>query len=370
MTMASAGTGRFGAAFDRLGVEHAWTRTRGSPDVVIGIVDRGVQLDHPLLGPNIRRDLVPPALSADSHEINGTHAAGVAAGRHSDADDFSGVAPDSRLLPVRFHAEGGPQELDLAHAIEYAVERGACIVNISAAGDLSRPATQRAVQYAATRNVLVVCAAAGPADPAIDETLPNLLRVLPVGEDLAPLPDYSTAVAHLAAPAFARVPHWRGSGHAAITAAGLGAPYVSGCAALVRALNPGWGYHEIKEHLMVSGVCEPGLSDRCRDGRVLHVANAVRGPLAPVDGALCLSWSSLNDAELRWTLRYRASLCAQVVALYRPHGDQHWRELAFARAGALRMTIPAEQLRRSTGTLRLACRDSNFHCDDVELTIR
>ena len=33
------------------------------------------------------------------------------------------------------------------------------------------------------------------------------------------------------------------------------------------------------------------------------------------------------------------------------------------------MTVPAASLRRSSGTLRLACRESNFHADDIELTI-
>src|SRR5687768_14772286 len=126
MMNAAADHGRFGAAFERLGIERAWTRTRGSPDVVIGIVDRGVQRDHPLLGPNIRRDHSMHALSADADEADGTHAAGVAAGRCSEGESFSGVAPASRLLSVRFTTRPGPQALDLAHAIEYAVEMGAC----------------------------------------------------------------------------------------------------------------------------------------------------------------------------------------------------------------------------------------------------
>jgi hypothetical protein len=58
------------------------------------------------------------------------------------------------------------------------------------------------------------------------------------------------------------------------------------------------------------------------------------------------------------------------VALYRPHGDEHWRELAFARAAALKMTIPAFALRRSSGTLRIACREANFHSDEISLTIK
>ncbi len=46
MKIAAAATGRYGTAFEWLGIERAWSRTRGSNTVVIGIVDQGVQLDR------------------------------------------------------------------------------------------------------------------------------------------------------------------------------------------------------------------------------------------------------------------------------------------------------------------------------------
>jgi subtilisin family serine protease len=374
MTTAAAKQGRFGAAFEWLGVERAWTRTRGSPDVVIGIVDEGVQTDHPLIGPNIHKELAPHAIPSGSHEIPGTHAAGVAAGRESDVERFSGVAPQARILPVRFTTGVGPQALDLAHAIEYAVEMGACIVNISYAGNVALGAVRRAIQYAAARNALVVCSAVESSGAGgsseITDRVPNQINVLSIGEQFQPLTICGRDGAHLAAPGFARVPHWRGSGHSVLVGPAIGAPYVTGCAALVKALNPSWGYHEIKEHLLASGTVHPALDGKCQTGSVLNVANAVLGPIELKTDTKALTWSSLNDASIEWTLRYRAALCTNAVALYRPHGDEHWRELAFARAGALRMNIPASALRRSSGTLRVACRESNFYSEEVPLTIR
>ena len=364
MMMGAASQGRYGAAFEWLGVERAWTRTRGNPEVIIAIVDEGVQLDHPLLGPNIRQDPAQHAPSGGSHEIPGTHAAGVAAGTQSEVDSFSGVAPGARLLPVRFSTGTGPQALDLAHAIEYAVEMGASIINVSNAGDVSSSTVQRAIQYAATRNVLVVCSAVDA-----HRQSPNQLNVLSVDEDFQPLAECPRESAHLAAPGIARVPQWRGSGHSVLVGSAMGAPYVSGCAALLKSLNPGWGYHELKDHLLASGTPRPELVSKCHTGNLLNIENAVLGPLALVLDSNSLRWSSLNDAVLEWRLRYRAALCANAVALYRPHGDEHWRELASARAAALKMTIPARELRRSTGTLRLASRESNFHSGEVELTI-
>jgi subtilisin family serine protease len=367
MTADAVAQGRFGTAFDWLGIERAWLRTRGSSAVVIGIVDQGVQLDHPLLGPNIQKDHSHHPAATGEHDIPGTHAAGVAAGRPSD-EMFSGVAPEARILPVRYGT--GPQSLDLAHAIEYAVEMGAHVVNIGHDADMSTQSVRRAVEYAATRNVLVVCAAP-PADappPGEDETPPNLITVVSVSEHLEPLG--GRGCGDIAAPGFARVPHWRGTGHTTLANAAIGAPYVSGCAALIKALNPGWGYHELREHMLVSGTARPELAGKCHDGRMLNVAEAVLGPVELATDARTLQWSSLNDALLSWNLRYKSAYCINAVALYRPHGDDHWRELAYARASSLHMVVPAASLRRSSGTLRIASREANFHSDEVALTIR
>lgn len=367
--------GSFGAAFDWLGVKRAWARTRGSPGVLIAIVDGGVQVDHPLLGPNIPPGVARHAGSADSHEMPGTHAAGIVAGVHGGAVGFSGVAPGSRILPVRYATQGGTQALDLAHAIEYAVEMGACIVNLAYGADLAATGVPRAIQYAATRNALVVTSADHVADaPLAPEQAPNTLRVLAVDPDCKPLSNYRSprggSRADIAAPGFARVPRWRGDGHSELYGAAVAPAYVSGCAALLKALNPGWGYHEIKEHLLASGSARPQLAELCASGQLLDIGDAVLGPLAHAEEIRSLTWSPLADAVMHWKLRYRPPFCANIVALYRPHGDEHWRELAYARAGALKMTVPAASLRRSSGILRLACREANFHADDVELTIR
>jgi subtilisin family serine protease len=368
MTSSAAAHDRFGTAFGLLGVERAWQRTRGSSAVVIGIVDQGVQLDHPLLGPNIQQEHAHHAGVAGEHDIPGTHAAGVAAGRSCDTEKFSGVAPESRILPVRYSNGTGRQGLDLAHAIEYAVEMGAHVVNVGHEADLGTPAAHRALQYAATRNVLVVCAAPRRAPPTGEAAPPNLISVVSLNDRFEPFEE--RACADIAAPGFARVPHWRGTGHTLLENAAVGAPYVSGCAALVKALNPGWGYHELREHLLVSGTSRPGLAEISCEGRVLDVANAVLGPLELATDAGTLQWSSLNDALLSWKLRYRSAYCINAVALYRPHGDDHWRELAYSRASSLHMVVPAASLRRSSGTLKIASREANFCTQEIALTIR
>jgi len=271
---------------------------------------------------------------------------------------------------VQFSPNGGAQTFDLAHAIEYAAEMGACIIVVSHTADVSSPSVLRAMQYAATRNALVVCSATRPPqNTTIENAAPNLLCVLDVDARGQLLPGCLEAIAHLAAPGFARVPAWQGAGCRDHTGPGLGAPHVAGCAALIKSLNPAWGYHEIREHLLSSATVVSELARRCQAGAVLNAAHAVLGPIELEHETPPLKWTSLDDVEIRWKLRYRSAMCANVVALYRAQGSDHWRELGHTRARELRMTIPSEALRRSSGTLRLSARDSNFYADEIELTI-
>ena len=82
---------------------------------------------------------------------------------------------------ARLRNQNGVILVDLAHAIEYAVEMGACIVNLAYGADLAATGVPRAIQYAATRNALVVTSADHVADaPLAPEQAPNTLRVLAV----------------------------------------------------------------------------------------------------------------------------------------------------------------------------------------------
>jgi subtilisin family serine protease len=114
----------------------AWHYTRGSPDVVIAVLDDGVQVDHPDLEGNISAlgadfaSLPPsrdpsPKTSADRH---GTAVAGVAAARGDNGLGVTGICPRCAILPIRVH---GSSNLGTAAAFRYAVEQGADIITNS-----------------------------------------------------------------------------------------------------------------------------------------------------------------------------------------------------------------------------------------------
>jgi membrane-anchored mycosin MYCP len=117
---------------------------------------------------------------------HGTIVAGLIAASPDPSTGFAGVAPDATVLPIRqsssYYGVKNAKQSDadkvagttssLAAAIEYAVDRGATVINISEAScrNPSQPAdagVQLAVDYALANNVVVV-AAAGNVDDSTD----------------------------------------------------------------------------------------------------------------------------------------------------------------------------------------------------------
>jgi subtilisin family serine protease len=170
-------------ALDRIGVEEAWTASRGA-GVVVAVIDTGVDLDHPDLREQLLRDaegrvvgldLVADEQPADRHG-HGTLVAGVIAASAGNGEGIAGIAPEARIMPVRaLDDEGSGRGRDVDTAIRWAVDHGAHVVNLSLesvkGSDGSSPgpgAPTAAVRYAWERGVIVVAAAGNGGAPLSD----------------------------------------------------------------------------------------------------------------------------------------------------------------------------------------------------------
>lgn len=123
-----------GGTFDAdVDAPEAWAVTRGSPDVIIAVLDDGVQTDHPDLAANIRhagRDFTVASSAVDGNpksggDIHGTAVAGIAAARGDNALGISGICPACTILPIRVFRSSN---LGTAAAFRYAVEQGADVI--------------------------------------------------------------------------------------------------------------------------------------------------------------------------------------------------------------------------------------------------
>jgi serine protease len=123
-------------ALDEIGVADAWARTRGA-GVTIGIVDSGVDADHPDLAGQI--DALVTCLEGTCREGeafdddgHGTVVAGIAAAQAGNGEGVAGVAPDARLIVAKvLDSEGAGTTEDINNGIRWVVDRGARVVNLS-----------------------------------------------------------------------------------------------------------------------------------------------------------------------------------------------------------------------------------------------
>lgn len=151
----------------QINADRAWAITRGSPDIIVGVIDTGVDAKHPELDGKVVEgrnfaDNNDRTTDVDGH---GTFTAGVIAGR---GVEMLGVAPGVKIMPLRVFGRGTSLVDPMndyvgiaratADAIRWGVDHGARILNISLGWQENTREVQAALEYAWTHNALVFVA--------------------------------------------------------------------------------------------------------------------------------------------------------------------------------------------------------------------
>ncbi len=153
----------------RLADLHRATTGRG---VVVAVIDSRIQQDHPDLAGQFVASQDFVVGRPGPAERHGTGVAGIIAARSGNGVGISGVAPGARLMALRAcwqTDETSPSSLtvcdslSLAKALNYAIEHGAKVINLSLSGPYDRLLTQL-IDIASSRDITVV-AAYDPAMP-------------------------------------------------------------------------------------------------------------------------------------------------------------------------------------------------------------
>jgi subtilisin family serine protease len=245
--------------------------TRGRADLVIGLLDGPVALDHPDLANGTVRTLsgTPGACRDPSSAAcrHGTFVAGILAARRGTS--APAIAPECSLLVRPIFLEAGPWgELpsatpgELAEAIVACVDAGARVLNLSAALAGGSFGGERelgeALGYTVQRGVLVVAAAGNQgamAGSAITRH-PWVIPVVAYGRGGRPLTrsnlGRSVGIGGLGAPGEGVVSLAPEGQPAVWAGTSIAAPFVTGAAALLWSIFPGVAAIEIKRALLSS----------------------------------------------------------------------------------------------------------------------
>jgi len=129
---------------------------------IAAVLDSGVDTRHPDLISNLLpgKNFVPELASDDPTDDNlhGTHVTGIIAGAGSEAKGVLGVCHKARILPVKVgSADGFLTDADILEGINFAVSKGARVINGSFGGEGGNAIVKAAIQRA--RNTIFIFAA-------------------------------------------------------------------------------------------------------------------------------------------------------------------------------------------------------------------
>ncbi len=161
---------KIGKAGADIKVTDAWEREKGSSNIIIAIVDTGVYLQHEDLKGKIvgGYDFVNNDADPSDDHWHGTHVAGIAAAETNNGIGVAGVCWNAKIMPIKvLDSTGSGYYSWIADGIEWAVDRGAKVINLSLGGEPSSFVLEEAVNYAFSKGALCVAATGNDRDKRV-----------------------------------------------------------------------------------------------------------------------------------------------------------------------------------------------------------
>jgi len=144
-----------------MGAPEGWANTSRGKGVVVAVVDTGVSRVEDLEGTEMLpgATFVPGTSTSADDQGHGTHVAGTIAQTTNNGKGVAGVAPEATILPVKVLSKWGFGTSSwIASGIDYAVDNGADVINLSLGGGYSS-VIHNAIKKARAEGVIVIAAA-------------------------------------------------------------------------------------------------------------------------------------------------------------------------------------------------------------------
>jgi subtilisin family serine protease len=304
-----AKSGKAGADISAM---RAWAVTKGSEQVVVAVIDSGVDYAHPDLANNIwtRPEIIKAYededLGAidDQHGLNlvdddgdpmdsnghGTHCAGIIGAEGGNGIGIAGVNWNVKIMALRFmDGDGAGTTKDAIEAINYVINRRRAGVNVriisaSWGSNTRSRALEDVIRTAYDEGILFVAAAGN--DHSDNDQKPhfpssyNLRNVISVGavnrrDQLTAFSNYGANSVQVAAPGEEILSTWLNHGFAEKKGTSMATPFVAGVAALILAQNPKISVDELRARILKSVDPVASLKGKVSTGGRINAAKAV-----------------------------------------------------------------------------------------------
>jgi serine protease len=317
---------------DKIKAYDAWEVTKGSPEVIIGIVDSGGDLNHPDIASQLFINTADPVdnidndndgyvdnnrgwdfMGSDTLNINetdfvgdnnpnntnggvgshGTAVAGCAAAATDNNIGISGIGFNSKLLFTKHSADNQGDKKGTIYrgysGILYAATHGAKIINCSWGGFFYSQIQQDLINYVSLDLGCLIVAAAGnssTAAPSYPASYDNVLSVASSNQnDVRSIFSNYGKTVDLIAPGENIFTTFFDDAYEEVDGTSFSAPITAGAAALVWAKNPTWTSTQVAEQIRVTAdesiyqLNSPFLAHRLGKGRLdVHRALTVQSP--------------------------------------------------------------------------------------------
>lgn len=314
-----------GTAGADVNAPEAWDLAMGTREIVVAVIDTGVDYQHPDLArnmwvnegeipgngvdddenrfiddvygynmigsePNIDPCGVPDPCenaSGDPMDDNGhgTHCAGIIGAVTNNSRGLAGVCPNVTIMALKFlHKSGGGLTKDAISCIQYAVNNGANIMSNSWGGGGYNQSLEAAIEAAAEAGLLFIAAAGNNNSnndtkycyPATYDCN-NIIAVLATDHDdeKASFSNYGAKSVELGAPGDSIESAWNLARYASKRGTSMACPHVAGACALVWSVNPSLSGQDVNDVILDSVDKVDSLEDMCITEGRLNVHRAI-----------------------------------------------------------------------------------------------
>ena len=265
----------------------AWNVTSGKDDILIAILDTGIDDSHPDLKGKVVKDIkISDSTTAEDLHGHGTHVAGIAAAATNNAIGVAGSCPKCKLLNIKVMGDNGQGRTSwITEGINAAVEEGADVINISAGTFDDSDALHAAVDNAISKGVVIVAAAGNCGDgqdtcpsknpPMYPAYYPEVISVSSTDMN-DKKPDYAQygPTVDVAAPGDAIISTFKDNQYAIMNGTSMSSPMVAGLAGLLFDTKYGTSVQSIVDRIQSTADKVAGTGTDWKYGRI-NAANAL-----------------------------------------------------------------------------------------------